>query len=141
MYGGFDQECYLQTLTLFRNRLKAEDFFTISNQLSMSEMATDPDVLCFCHRSVRNCSISKLELSVHQGQTVNISAIAVGKKNPYRNYGASPALVIARINPAYETKLRRGQYGQNLDNRCSQLTYTVYSRNMHVQIQLSLIQK
>ena len=138
VYGGFDQECYLQTW--YRSKFKIEDFFAISNQLSMSEMATDPDELCFCHGSVPSCSMFYgIQVTLHPGQTVNIGAIAVGKNNHYRNYGASPALVIARIDPVHQTKLRNGQYGQNLGNRCSQLTYTVYSRNTFVEIQLSLI--
>ena len=136
VYGGFDRICYLQTPV--RNRLKVDDFFTISNQSSMSEMATDPDRLCFCHGLVSNCStsIQVVDLSVHQGQTVQVNAIAVGRNNHYIEHGASPALVIARIDPEYETKLSEGQYGQNLENRCSQLTFSVHSSETNVKIQL-----
>ena len=136
VYGGFDKKCHLQTPV--RNRLKTEDFFTISNQSSISEMATDPDRLCFCHGLVPKCSMSiqVANLSVHQGQTVHINAIAVGRNNHYMERGASPALVIARIDPEYETKLSIGQYGQNLENRCSQLTFSIHSCKTNVEIQL-----
>ena len=101
-------------------------------------MATDPDKIYFCHGSVPDFSITTTNLSVHQGQIGHVNAIAVGSNNHFKKYGASPALVIARIDPVHKTKLRKGQYGQNIENMCSQLAFSIYSRNTHAKIQLSL---
>ena len=136
VYGGLDNKCLLQTIQ--RNKLSFDDFFNISNQLSPSEMAGNPDQVCLCNESVVNCNQRPDNFSLHQGQTLCLFAIATRRRNYHSKVGATPTLISIRIDSAYDAKLGSSQYAQKLDNHCSKVTLTVYSHKPYVLVHLSL---
>ena len=137
VYGGLDKRCTLTTLA--RNRIKFDDFFNISHKLSPSEMASDPDqILLCCNRSTIDGSCQPVHLFLYQGQTRHLYAIATRGRSYYKEHGATPALVNARIDPVYDAQLRKGQHAQKLDNKCSELTLSIYTNEPQVVIELYL---
>ena len=67
IYGGLDKECIIK---FYRERHKLDDIIDILHQLSPSEMADDPNTLCFCKGSTADCTEVLVHLSLFQGQTV-----------------------------------------------------------------------
>lgn len=136
IYGGLDKKCLLKTIR--RNRIKFDDFFNISNKLSPSEMASDPDEVCLCNISVVDCNQQPANVSLYQSQTLHLNAIATRQRNHYKTHGATPALVSIRIDPEHVGKLGEGQSAQRVDNHCSKVRISVYSRDPYILVHLSL---
>ena len=137
IFGGLYEHCSLEKLT---GRIKFEDFINISHPLSPSEMAGDPNMICLCVGSVANCSHPQLPLSttLYQGQSFRVYAIATRAKNHYANYGATPALVNTWIDQSrFDARLGKGQSAHKLDNKCSEIVFSIYSREPHVEVEIT----
>ena len=134
IYGGLSKGCILETQK--RNQLKFEDFFNISNQFSQTEMASDPNTVCLCKSNATiDCRWQPHHLSYYQGQSIQLFFMASNNKNHYQEYGATPALISIM---AYNAQLGKGQSAQKLGNRCSEVTFNIYSRESSVQLDLSM---
>ena len=138
IYGGLDKECIIKFYT---QRHKLDDIIDISHQLSPSEMADDPNMLCFCKGSTVDCTEVLLHLSLFQGQTVRLYAVATKVNNLHREHGATPALLNTWINPtSFYAQLGRDQSDtvHKLDNKCSEFKISIYSREVYVDVELQV---
>ena len=138
IFGGLDETCFLHQTSL-RTRIKFQDFINIPHQLSPSEMAGDPTMICPCIESVVDCRQPELHISVYPGQSIHMYAIATRAKSHYSQHGATPALVNVRIDESrYDAYVGRGQSAQKLDNKCSEIVLSIYSQEPHVNVMISL---
>ena len=64
--------------------------------------------------------------------------MASNNKNHYQEYGATPALISVTINSFYDAQLGKGQSAQKLGNRCSEVTFSIYSHEPNVKVDLSM---
>ena len=136
IFGGLHRCCILETP--LRKRIKFEEIKTISHRLSQSEMAGDPNMVCLCIGLRADCSQQQLHVSIHQGQSIRVYAIATRYNNYYANYGATPALVSTWINQSqFDARIGKGQSAHKLDNKCSELTFSIYSRTSFVNVMIS----
>ena len=137
IYGGLNALCDLKTS--LRTRIKFEDFINIYHQLSPSEMAGDPNIICICVGSVVDCSQGMLYDSTYQGKSVHVNAIATRDKSHYANYGATPTLVNTWIDQSqYDAHVGNGQSAHKLDNKCSEIVFSIYSHESFVEVMISL---
>ena len=137
IFGGLYTHCDLKTS--LRTRINFEVIINISHPLSPSEMAGDPNIICPCMGFVADCSQQLLHVSVHQGQSIRVYAIATRAKNHYANYGATPALVNTWIDQSqFDARMGKGQSAHKLDNKCSEILFSIYSRESFVEVMISL---
>jgi predicted outer membrane repeat protein len=134
IFGGLYEDCNFQTP--LKNRIRFKDLINISHQLSPSEMAGDPNMICLCVESVVDCNERVLYISTYQSQSIQIYAIAARLKNHYANYGATPAVINIQIDE--DARVGKGQSAHKLDNKCSEILFSIYTTEQFVEVTISL---
>ena len=137
IFGGLHANCDFKIP--LRNKIRFENLINISHQLSLSEMAGDPNMICLCVGSVANCDQRVLYTSAYQSQSIRIYAIASRFKNHYANYGATPAVISTQIDQSeFDACVGKGQSAHKLDNKCSEILFSIYTTEQFVEVTISL---
>ena len=94
-------------------------------QSGPSVIASDPIGVCFCDNDEPVCNNKSLSREVFPGDSFVISAVIVGQRD-----GTVPGVVHAMFRYGGDRFHSLGylQYSQATNNTCSNLTYTVFSR-------------
>ena len=138
IFGGTYEHCYSQAPLI--NGLKLEDLINISHEMSPSEIADNPNRICLCSGLVADCSLSLFHsVLLYQGQSICMYAIATRAESHYANYGATPAMVNIWIDQTHhDARVGKGQSAQKLDNKCSEIALSIYSREPYVKVMILL---
>ena len=128
LYGGSVDTCLLKNCKHYkgnRSFFNRTHFAESAKELSL--ISSDATRVCICNGSCPDCTILNYTLAAYPGQTVLISAVAVGQ-----GLGTSPATIHGRfINSGAEVvpelgELQASQFGAN---HCKNFSYTVSSPN------------
>ena len=130
LYGGYQNNCivngdYEKQLSIFQYVN-----FNYTMQTGLSIIASDPIGVCICDSGKPNCNKKLLVRKVFPGDSFNISAAVVGQGN-----GIVPGVVVVVF---IKEKLESLQYPQSTNRQnCTNLTYTIFSRQDKEQLQLT----
>ena len=94
------------------------------NGNGLSEIASDPFLACFCNNRELRCSETTKEIKVYPGQQFNVSVVTVGQEN-----GVVPSSVQAKLGPHSQATMGTFQNNQNTKAECTNLTFTLFSKN------------
>ena len=99
---------------------------------SPSLVSSDPVRVCICEESYPNCNITELEVKLFPGQTLTLSAVAVGQRS-----GIVPSIVQAFFeNNTLTGELESVHEDQSVDIECTALKFTVRSARRREDILL-----
>ena len=79
---------------------------------------------CFCNNRELRCSETTKEIKVYPGQQFNVSVVTVGQEN-----GVVPSSVQAKLGPHSQATMGTFQNNQNTKAECTNLTFTLFSKN------------
>ena len=128
LYGGYKNSCINENKSsLFQN-------LNYTMQTGLSIIASDPIGVCICDSGQPNCSKKLLDRKMFPGDSFNISAAVVGEGN-----GIVPGVVRAIFTEFFSSqRLESLQYSQStMGKQCTNLTYTIFSRQKTGQLQLT----
>ena len=133
LYGGYTRDCinvdYGNKSSLFQN-VK----LNYTMQTGLSIISSDPTRVCICDNGQPNCSKKLFFRRVFPGDSFNISAVIVGLGN-----GIVPGIVRAVFTVQKRSQqLESLQYSQSTLRSCTNLTYTIFSRQEKGQLQLAV---
>jgi len=97
------------------------------NTTELSLTSSDATRVCICNGSHPDCTILNYILDVYPGQTLFMSAVAVGQ-----GFGTSPATIHSRFldrRKGFTPVMGELQASQVTDKHCKNLSYTVSSPN------------
>ena len=99
----------------------------------LSVISSDPLGVCLCENNHPYCEIRSTNISLHPGETIAISAVAVGQRN-----GVVPGVVVAEFTSTsgMQEPLDSFQKLQAVGNVCTQLNYTIFSNQSHEVVEL-----
>ena len=99
----------------------------------LSVISSDPLGVCLCENNHPHCEIRSTNISVHPGETITISAVAVGQRN-----GVVPGVVVAEFTSTSGMKepLDSFQKSQAVGKVCTQLNYAIFSNQSHEVVEL-----
>ena len=125
LYGGAIDNCKLTDLGLHSSGEVFDMLVHIENDNTNPSISSDPFRICPCENNRPDCSKSDKSYTVHPGETICVSVVAVGQRN-----GVAPAKVSSesyhpRSSPI--GNLHPLQYLQATFNTCTILDYTVFS--------------
>ena len=119
LYGGETKNCL---------KFEGYNIYNISNMAndttSLSEIASDPFRACFCNNRELQCSALTIEVKVYPGQKFSVSVVTVGQAN-----GVVPSSVQAQLGSNSQATMGAFQNRQNTKTVCTNLTFTLYSKN------------
>ena len=95
---------------------------------SFSAVSSVPMRVCLCHHDLRPHSYSDSAIEVYPGEPFTLSAVVVGA-----DFGATVGTVHATLAAKLKPADQHAQWIAN-PKVCSQLNYTVFSRNKHEAI-------
>ena len=98
----------------------SEFHFNDSAQNNVSLISSDPFQVCICINSKHNCTIKNRSVEILPGQSYQLEAVAIGQRG-----GIVPSSVQAVFDGHSLGKLQRVEYIQEVDKKCSILTYTI----------------
>ena len=130
LYGGRLDNCRLanqpdrSALEIFRIVSVFED----SNTSPM--ISSQPQRFCFCANNIPNCALSTNIVSVFRGQRFSVRAIAFSQTNSSIKGSVRSQL---KSLPGNEMRSLNGNL-QKLENRCTDLNYTLYSENQQEEV-------
>ena len=135
LYGGSVDTCNLDQKDYKGNR----SFFKMThfdeNATELSLISSDATRVCICNGYNPDCTILNYTLAAYPGQTVWISAVAVGQ-----GFGTSPATIHGRfLDSGAEVVPELGEL-QASQVHCRNLSYTVFSPNEIEAMLLTVIQ-
>ena len=108
--------------------------FGKQSQKDISRVSSDPIRLCFClNSSLPNCNTTVHRVYIVPGETFSIGIVAVGQEE-----GVVPASVSANFLSQTSALLEKLQYSQDVENKCTNLEYTVLSTSNAVTLQLTV---
>ena len=155
LYGGDVDNCYahvefkkytkMEALEIAAGNLSYDDSFDeniFSSKLfdslfdyeaGLSVISSDPQGVCLCENNHPHCEIHSTNISLHPGETIAISAVAVGQRN-----GVVPGVVVAEFTSTsgIQELVDSFQKSQAVGNVCTQLNYTIFSNQSHVVVEL-----
>ena len=119
LYGGAIDNCTLIGLESYNS---GEVFHMLSQyerDNTTSSVSSDPSRVCVCESDHPNCSNPKVKLSVHPGETFQVSVVSTGQGTE-----TVQALVRSCMDSGW---LLNSQYIQQTNRTCTTLNYTVFS--------------
>ena len=128
LYGGSVDICHLgghRNIKGNRSFFKIAQFDKRSTELSL--ISSDATRVCICNGPRPDCTILNYTLAAYPGQTVLMSAVAVGQ-----GFGTSPATIHSTFldsGTEIVPVLGELQASQVADKHCKNLSYTVSSPN------------
>ena len=124
LYGGLLDNCRISELE--DRYYKPESLFeVVSPDEKANQIASEPYLLCFCYDEHYNyeCNITETYATIFRGQNVELNVKALGQR------GSTVSTTVVAIT-SENTRMRVGQNLQKISrNNCSNLRYTLYSRN------------
>ena len=102
-------------------------------EAGLSIISSDPQGVCLCENNHPYCEIHSTNISLFPGETITISAVAVGQRN-----GVVPGVVVAEFTSisGMQEPLNSFQKSQAVGNVCTQLNYTIFSNQSHEVVEL-----
>ena len=104
-------------------------------QSGLSVISSDPLGVCVCENNLPHCEISSWNVSLYPGETITISAVAVGQRN-----GVVPGVVVAEFTNTSGIRTQEPidsfQKSQAVGSVCTQLNYTIFSNQSHEVVEL-----
>ena len=129
LYGGAIDNCKLTGLESYSSGEVFDLLVHIEDDNTNPSISSDPFRICPCENNRPDCSESDKSYTVHPGETICVSVVAVGQRN-----GVVPAKVRSRLtSESYHPRsspignLDPLQYLQETFNTCTILDYTVFS--------------
>ena len=119
LYGGAIDNCKLTGQSLYSSTDVFNKLVQFEDDNTTSEISSDPFQICPCENNYPNCSTLMKKLSIHPGETFQVSVVSTGQRN-----GTVPAQVRSQISTG---RLLGFQYIQQTSKRCTRLSYTVFS--------------
>ena len=134
LYGGYQKECNVNVEYESKSSIFNYVNFNYTMQTGLSIIASDPIGVCICDSYQLSCNKKFLARKVFPGDSFNISAAVVGQGN-----GIVPGIVRASFTAANSSQqLESLQYSQSTQLKdCTNLTYTIFSRQEKEQFRLS----
>lgn len=152
VYGGDIDTCFVVSTIHLRRYTNSGEIF---NQLfhfedvngngsevlpETSLISSDPFRVCLCNTANQSdCDIPTYNVSIHSGQTFEVSALALGQRN-----GSSPGVVYGdflAVNGTFRAAppiLSRLQQTQEIGKTCTTLRYTVLSSQPSLRMILAV---
>ena len=125
LYGNVD-DCYFQN-NAFQDVFSIQPFY---NKSDLSLVTPDQTRLCFCMNGTPNCSIVNQRRTIHPGETLEVTVVAVGS-----TLEATTGAVLA-VLPS-NASLAETQTSQALQVPfCTHLKYTIHSNPGNLTMQL-----
>ena len=147
LYGGVLDHCKLIGMDLYNSSEVFDKIVHIEDDTDYnrtSQISSDPLSVCPCENAYLSCyqAIPHVH-DVYPGETVQVSAVALGQRNKKVSSTVSSTMFqgVIEVNvtevwilgPAY---LLDSQYIQKVNNNCTKLNYTVHSLSHYVGITL-----
>ena len=123
VYGGMVDSCKLAYAALHRPGHVFNKVFSITQNVITSVISSDPYQVCTCSSGQPDCSTYSISITVYPGETFLVPVVAVGQR-----YGTVPAVVKSSLEDEL-TKLDSLQEAQSVNNTCTALQYTIFSKN------------
>ena len=125
IYGNVD-DCYFQN-NAFQDVFSIQPFY---NKSDLSLVTSDQTRLCFCMNDTPNCSIVNQRRTIHPGETLEVTVVAVGST---LEATTGAALAVLPSNAS----LAEAQTSQALQVPfCTHLKYTIHSNPGNLTMQL-----
>ena len=139
LYGGLLDNCQFNNIPLnalieqlntqYMYQTKGSHVYSLLEVVSLDEktnpIASEAYLLCFCYDEHYNyeCNITETYATIFRGQNINLNVKALGQRG-----STVSTTVVAKTSE--NTRMRVHQIYQNVSrNNCSNLRYTLYSRN------------
>ena len=134
VYGGSIDRCYIDPSSA-NNTTGRKMFHLLFNIThdgeTISEIASDPYLVCFCDEKVFNKSYCDVEknITVHPGQYVYVPVVVVGQR-----HGTAPGTVRAQFESNHNhTWISTHQKSHSINAReCTNLSFTVHTSNAEI---------
>ena len=150
LFGGAINRCNLTGMDSYRSGKVFDKIFDINNDTDYNRtsiISSDPLSVCPCSNSYLDCSLAFPYVhSVYPGETVHVSAIAIGQRNGtvsavvsstiYQGVMELNTTEVLTLGQAY---LLDSQYIQKINSTCTKLNYTVHSLSHYVGISLHAV--
>ena len=122
LYGGAIDNCRLTGLDsdIYNSSQVFDELVQYQTDNTTSSITSDPFHICPCENNHPDCSKSNKTLSVHPGETIQVSVVSVGQRG-----GVVPAQVRSNLDRG---RLLSSQYIQQTTKMCTTLNYTVFSQ-------------
>ena len=105
-----------------------DNFFHLENQPGLSPISSDATGVCLCTPDNQpDCNQTSEVISVYPGANFNVAAVVVGQRN-----GVVPGVVLANLEDSDDvtlSKIIELQSSQSVGKECTQLNYTIFSKN------------
>ena len=115
-------------------------YIGVNDSSDLSNFTSDPTRVCFCENNIPNCYKIMNNITVHPGETFNLSLVIVGY-----GWGTVPGSVIARdsnvsvSDPENDLLGSESQYSQEIRGiECQSLSYSIVSEGEREQIALAV---
>ena len=115
-------------------------YIGVNDSSDLSNFTSDPTRVCFCENDIPNCYKTTNNITVHPGETFNLSLVIVGY-----GWGTVPGSVIARdssdsvSDPENDLLGSESQYSQEIRGiECQSLSYSIVSEGDREQIALAV---
>ena len=130
LYGGAIDNCRLTGLDsgIYNSSQVFDMLVQYQTDNTTSSITSEPFRICPCENNHPNCSKSNKTLSVHPGETIQVSVVSVGQRG-----GVVPAQVISNLDRG---RLLSSQYIQQTTKMCTTLNYTVFLQQSVSQLEL-----
>lgn len=143
VYGGQIDNCYFlvdnkpQTVKMISHLPSGEIFnntFKYALSPTRNVISSDPLNVCFCKNDTPVCN-ENIERSISPGETFTVAAVVVGQRQ-----GNVSGYVVAQFSPPNNVyvNISQNETLQQVDMKCTNLTYTVHSQRENIKVNLSL---
>ena len=135
IFGGLLDRCTVSQLNPKREQGLTQGYLylkSISNINNTDLLASHPVRLCYCFNDQPDCSMKLPPIHVKKGQTFNVSLVAVDQVN---HTLASNVTAFVSSNGG----LSEGQQYQSLENRCTNLSYNVFTPHESEELLLNAV--
>ena len=122
LFGGWIDICIRRNSYYIPSQIF--DFQIGNNNISFSEISSNPSRVCVCTNSIPNKYESSKTTTLFPGQTFEIEVVAVGQR-----FGVVPAIVRAEVENRQYSVIDGLQKLQDVGKQCTRLQYTIHSPN------------
>ena len=137
VYGGQTSACVPSEREEFCSNCPfpdSSDIFKHKDSSDISTFTSDPTRVCFCENDIPNCYKVVNTITVHPGESFNLSLATVGY-----GLGTVPGSVVARGRRRQDLLGSELQYSQEIGGReCQSVMYSVVSERDQEQILLAV---